>query len=62
MTGVDANFLLAQAQRCRRLARDTTDPQARQALLEMAAEYTTKAEQLRAASQMPPKDPAPATG
>jgi hypothetical protein len=35
--------LLEQAERCRRLARDSTDPVLRDSLLNLAGEYTARA-------------------
>jgi hypothetical protein len=36
-------YLLEQAERCRRLARDSTDPALRDSLLKLADEYTAQA-------------------
>ena len=37
-------YLREQAERCRRLARDSTDPAVRDGLLTLADEYTAKAD------------------
>ena len=37
-------YLLEQAERCRRLARDSTDPSVRDSLFMLADEYTAKAD------------------
>ena len=37
-------YLLEQAERCRRLARDSTDPSVRDRLFKLADEYTAKAD------------------
>ena len=36
-------YLREQAERCRRLARDSTDPSLRDSLLKLAEEYTARA-------------------
>jgi hypothetical protein len=36
-------FLREQAERCRRLARDSTDPDLRDSLLKLAGEYSVRA-------------------
>ncbi len=41
---VPSFFLREQAERCRRLARDSTDPGVRDGLLSLAEEYTAKAD------------------
>jgi hypothetical protein len=37
-------YLREQAERCRRLARDSTDPSLRDSLLKLAEDYTAKAD------------------
>jgi hypothetical protein len=41
---VQSFFLREQAERCRRLARDSTDPSVRDGLLSLAENYTAKAD------------------
>jgi hypothetical protein len=44
-------YLLEQAERCRRLARDSTDPVLRDSLLKLADEYAARAGDLENASE-----------
>jgi hypothetical protein len=62
MTGIDAEYLTIQAERCRRLARNTTDAAARRTLMEMAGEYEAMADQWRTANPDCPEEPSPAIG
>jgi hypothetical protein len=41
---VQSFFLREQAERCRRLARDSTDPSVRDGLLSLAEDHTAKAD------------------
>ena len=47
-------YLLEQVERCRRLARDSTDPVLRDSLLKLADEYAARAREAESASAKAP--------